>query len=103
MLKEAQDYAERLLQPKFDRKAAKAIASDMVTKYPTHEFVIDYAEAKSIGVVVDPETQREKRPIGLQVTTPPNDEARRELDWLRNHMDDITAFGCLVDLNEQGG
>jgi hypothetical protein len=34
-LQEAQDYAERLLRPRFNEGNAKAIAQDLVRKYPT--------------------------------------------------------------------
>jgi hypothetical protein len=96
MLKEAQDYAERLLQPKFSEEQAKAIARDLVTKYPTHGFVIDFPEAKRVGVVSE-ESHEERTVVGLHVAPPPNTKAKEAIDWLYGNLSSLTAFGKLVN------
>ncbi len=48
MLKVAEEYATRLLRPKYDEKTAENIARALVHKYPEHGFFIDAKEAKSI-------------------------------------------------------
>jgi hypothetical protein len=45
MLKVAEDYAVRLLQPKYSPSKAMRIAGDLVNKYPEHGFVIGIEEA----------------------------------------------------------
>lgn len=45
VLKVAEEYAFRLLQPKHSRDNARNIASRLVEQYPEHGFVIDVAEA----------------------------------------------------------
>ncbi len=101
ILKEAQDYAERLLQfrggePQFTREEAKAIASALVSNYPCHDFVIDRSEAAEIATIED-EGSGSSKTIGLHVSEPPNEEARKEIDWLYNNMNNIVAFGYLAD------
>ncbi len=80
-LKEAQDYAERLLQPKYSEKAARAIAKDLVTRYATHDFVIDQVEAGKIGKILD-EGGRESEAAGLTISQDMPPEIRGCLDWL---------------------
>ena len=96
MLKEAQVYAERLLQPQFNQAEAAAIAEDLVTKFPTHEFVIDLEEAKRVGVVIDSETLEAKEPVGLHTIPPPSKAAAEIIDWLYANLDRITAFGSII-------
>lgn len=96
VLREAQDYAERLLQPRFSLEAAKAIASYLVTQYPTHDFVINREEAATIGRVVDEET-REPKTVGLHVIEPPSQKIADLLFWLRQNenLSGLTAIGRL--------
>jgi hypothetical protein len=102
ILQEAQDYAERLLQPKFDKQSAKAIARDLVTNYPTHQFCIDREEAKRIGVVIDEETGKAKdNPVGLHVEPPPPD-LRETFDWLALNIDNLFVIGKVVDSPKTG-
>jgi Serine dehydrogenase proteinase len=55
VLKVAEDYAIRLLQPHFSKDRAETIARRLVEAYPEHGFVIDGREAKQIGLqVADP-------------------------------------------------
>lgn len=51
-LKVAEEYAVRLLQPKFILRDAERIARRLVSDYPDHGFVIDFAEAKKLGLHV---------------------------------------------------
>lgn len=43
-LKEAEDYAVRLLKPRYDSSRAEQIARRLVNEYPDHSFVIDRDE-----------------------------------------------------------
>jgi hypothetical protein len=43
-LKEAEDYAVRLLQPKYEASRAEQIARRLVNDYPDHSFIIDRDE-----------------------------------------------------------
>lgn len=49
-LKIAEEYAIRLLQPRYSVRKAQEIARHLVEKYPDHGFVIDRQEAESFGL-----------------------------------------------------
>ncbi|MBX3405235.1 MAG: hypothetical protein KF869_00615 [Phycisphaeraceae bacterium] len=49
-LKIAEEYATRLLQPKYPARKAQEIARHLVERYPDHGFVIDRQEAESFGL-----------------------------------------------------
>lgn len=49
-LKIAEEYATRLLQPKYLAAKSQQIARHLVEKYPDHGFVIDRQEAESFGL-----------------------------------------------------
>lgn len=51
-LAEGEGYAKRLLSSRMDDDDAEQLAQDLVWDYPAHDFVIDYEEAKSIGLPV---------------------------------------------------
>lgn len=53
-LKVAEEYAIRLLQPKYTKAQAEKIARHLVEKYPEHGFVIDAGEASSFGLETSP-------------------------------------------------
>jgi hypothetical protein len=53
VLKVAEEYATRLLVPKYETDAAKTIARHLVERYPEHLFVIDSREASKIGLKTD--------------------------------------------------
>ena len=50
VLKVAEDYAVRLLQPRYSAKEAQRIARHLVERYSEHGFVIDSTEAEAIGL-----------------------------------------------------
>ena len=52
-LKISEEYATRLLRPKYDEDKAREIAESLVSDYPGHDFVIDIPEAQSIGLAVE--------------------------------------------------
>ena len=95
----AQDYAQRLLQPRFCQEEAEAIARALVRDYAAHGYVIDREEAKQIGKIVseDHDAHGDSTPVGLHVSGVPNEPARREIDWLQNNMMRVAAFGYLAD------
>lgn len=80
-LKVAEEYAVRLLRPLYSSNAAKRIASHLVEKYPAHGFMIDYDEAKEIG---------------LQVKEPTEAQAAH-LDRLLLPLKGLNAFGRVVE------
>lgn len=80
ILQEAQDYAERLLQPQFSAEKAKAIAHDLVRRYPTHDFVINIEESRSIGTISDKNGET-KEIVGLHVDKKIPEDIRELLDW----------------------
>ncbi len=47
-LRVAEDYAVRLLEPKYGTETAKTIAGHLVNRYSEHGFIINAAEASSI-------------------------------------------------------
>lgn len=50
ILKVAEEYAQRLLQPLYSEDKAKEIAGALVNQYPEHDFMIDHHEAARIGL-----------------------------------------------------
>lgn len=59
-LKIAEEYATRLLQPKYPTTRAQQIARHLVEKYPDHGFVIDRQEAETIGLKTEPFTDAQE-------------------------------------------
>ena len=55
-LKVGEEYAARLLSPKYEKGEAERLANILVSRYPDHSFVIDIEEAKSIGLDVEEPT-----------------------------------------------
>jgi hypothetical protein len=56
VLKVAEEYAIRLLVPKYTPPIAKEIARRLVERYPEHGFVIDSIEASKIGLQISAPT-----------------------------------------------
>ena len=81
-LKVAEEYAVRLLRPHYPTPVAKRIARHLVEKYPEHGFVIDYDEAREIGL-------RVKEPTAEQTV---------HLDEILLHVSSMTAFGRVVQI-----
>ena len=52
-LRIGQEYATRLLSAKYGEDKAREIAESLVSDYPDHEFVVDIAEAQSLGLTVE--------------------------------------------------
>lgn len=52
MLKVAEEYAVRLLNPHYSPQDAQQIATHLVTNYPDHGFVIDHDEARNVGLKI---------------------------------------------------
>jgi hypothetical protein len=53
ILKVAEEYAVRLLAPKYPLEEAKRIARHLVEAYPEHGFIIDATEANDFGLEVE--------------------------------------------------
>lgn len=89
-LQEAQDYAERLLRPIVGEEEAKAIAHDLVRKYPTHGFIIDREEAKRLGSTDD--RPGNGLPIGKA-----DPELEELLNWFYGHIPATCTIGRLEE------
>jgi hypothetical protein len=50
VLKVAEEYAVRLLVPRYTQSEANRIARHLVSSYPEHGFAIDHSEARKIGI-----------------------------------------------------
>lgn len=61
ILKVAEEYAKRLLEPQYGEEAARSIAARLVSAYPEHSFPIDIEEAREIGLVVEEPTENQCR------------------------------------------
>ncbi len=81
ILKVAEEYATRLLMPRFQKPEAEQIARRLVEAFPEHGFVIDPGEASLLG---------------LHVQTPTK-EQEDILDRLAPHLRSFTALGRLVN------
>jgi glycine cleavage system protein P-like pyridoxal-binding family len=98
MLKEAEDYAVRLLNRRgFDRKASEALARDLVKQYSTHEFVIDAEECKNLGIIRDDEGKELKR-VGLHAKGPATPEIAGILETLHTALPTAVALGRVVPI-----
>jgi hypothetical protein len=81
-LKEAEEYAVRLLNPRFSDNDARRIASHLVEKYPEHGFVIDTREAERVGLKLKK----------------PSKEIREVLEVLSDTMPEANALGFLEEV-----
>lgn len=81
VLKVAEEYAVRLLEPKYGPQSAR-IASALVERYPDHEFVIDAEEARTVGLEVE---HLEKDLLGM-------------IDEMYELVFGVTAFGRVEEV-----
>jgi hypothetical protein len=87
-LKVAEEYAIRLLQPKYSKIVAENIARRLVEKYPEHEFVIDADETNGSDPTDDL----------LLETEQPTDEQAKLMDGLVPHLGTMTLIGRLQEV-----
>jgi hypothetical protein len=59
ILKVAEEYAIRLLRPKYPPDKAERIARHLAEKYPEHRFPIDIQEAGELGLDIDQPTEEQ--------------------------------------------
>jgi hypothetical protein len=78
-LKIGEEYAIRLLEPRYGKQNAEAIARQLVNGYPEHGFYIDRHEATRIGIKMPPLP----------------DDLATALDRVRDAMHGIVAIGQL--------
>lgn len=81
-LKIAEEYAVRLLKRKYPDDLAKEIARHLVNNYADHTFAIDAADAGSFRLKVES----------------PTAEQESLLDVVRPYLKQITAIGCLKEV-----
>lgn len=81
LLKIGEEYAVRLLKPKYGEGKSEEIAQALVSKYPEHGFVIDSIEAKDIGLI----------------TEPPEGKIAEAYTKILPFLDNITALGILKE------
>lgn len=86
-LKVGEEYAIRLLQPKYPEKIAKEIARLLVEKYPEHGFVIDAQEAEALGLKVTESSLQQDR----------------IMDVMLMYLDRKTLIGRLIEAKEENG
>lgn len=67
LLKVAEEYATRLLTPRFDQPTADSIARRLAERYPEHGFVIDRDEAAAIGLKPEPPTDDQSRILSRMI------------------------------------
>lgn len=85
VLKVAEEYAIRLLQPNYPQRAPERIARDLVERYPEHGFFIDVNEACKLG---------------LRAQEVPEDAAS-EIDAIIPFLRNITAIGPVEDASDR--
>jgi len=79
VLKVAEEYAIRLLKPKYGQRDAEKMARRLVEKYPEHDFTIDAEELTEIGIL----------------NTQPTDQQVGFMDALIPYLDRMTIMGKL--------
>lgn len=84
VLKVAEEYAIRLLQPKYPREQALIIARSLVEKYPEHGFVIDDKEIHELGLEIEK----------------PNPEQENIIDIIMPFLDGMTIIGRIVEVKQ---
>ena len=82
VLKVAEEYAIRLLIPRYPKEQAEKIARHLVEGYPEHDFIIDAEEAMSIGLNVERATS----------------EIATILDDIASNINGYTVFGHLEEV-----
>ncbi len=87
LLKIPEEYAIRLLKPQYSKADAKAIARDLVGRYPEHGFVIDTDEARQLGN------------HGLDMEEP-SGKLAEVFKRLRPSVDAVTAIGKLTEITK---
>ncbi len=87
VLKVAEEYATRLLSPRYADEAAVKIARHLVENYPEHDFVIDAEEAATFGL----RTER------------PNESQAEILDLLVSQLAGLTAIGRVEEVHDEHG
>lgn len=102
VLKEAEDYAVRLLMKKFPKNDAEGIARALVTRYATHEFVIDVEECQTIGMTHSQDV-KDKKPLKLHAALPDKPDVAKAVEDLYNAITGVTALGKLVPVPPKGG
>lgn len=84
ILKVAEEYAIRLLRPRYSKDEAERIARHLVERYPEHGFIIDAEEASN------PE-------LGLK-TKEPSDEQARIMDRIIPFLGRVNIIGRLQEV-----
>ena len=97
VLKEAEDYAVRLLLKRgTSQDDAEAIARDLVKKYSTHGFIIDLDECKRLGVRYDNDGNEKPDRAGLHTEGPNTPELASAIETLYGEVDEVFALGRIV-------
>lgn len=81
-LKDAEDYAYRLLRPRYQPYMAQRIASRLVEKYPVHSFFIGAEEAQGLGLEI----------------TPPSSEQTAIMDKMMPFLSSLTVIGQIEEV-----
>jgi hypothetical protein len=90
-LKVAEEYAVRLMKRNYKLDMAKSIAAHLVSKYPTHGFVVDRQEAGS------PQINGESFGLGLKIR-PFSKEIEQIFEKMHPFLDSLTIMGRLMEV-----
>jgi hypothetical protein len=90
-LKVAEEYAVRLMKRNYKLDTAKSIAAHLVSKYPTHGFVVDRQEAGS------PQLNGESFGLGLKIQ-PYSKDIEKVFEKMQPFLDSLTVMGRLVEV-----
>jgi hypothetical protein len=74
------------------------LARDLVKRYSTHEFVIDIAECKRLGITYDEEGREKAQRVGLHAKGPANSDVANAIESLYNSIGTTLALGKIVPL-----
>lgn len=85
LLKVAEEYAVRLLQPRYSLEKAKEIARHLVHQYPEHGFFIGLEEAATAGID--------------DLVEEPQGEVASAMEDMIQHIQRVTYVGRLEELN----
>lgn len=93
-LKVAEEYAARLMRPNYSWSEARRIARQLVERYPTHGFVIDYDEV----AILTPVTQQETFGLGLKLckNLPKKEEVESLMENMIPFLDTLTIAGRIT-------
>ncbi|HEY1858358.1 SDH family Clp fold serine proteinase [Acidocella sp.] len=100
-LKVAEDYAIRLMRQNYNARDYERIADALVSKYSTHSFVIDRAEAGKGNSMGRPQSSASNAlNLGLNVMLP-NDIVEDLFARIATELWSVTAIGQIIEVDDE--